>query len=301
MEKKYDSLILNKTFNKPFVVAEIGCNHKGEMEIAKELIRIAATECKVDAVKFQKRCNKELLSPEQYNAPHPNPANSYGKTYGEHREFLEFNLEQHKQLKKWCEEYGVIYSTSVWDLTSAKEIVSINPAFIKIPSASNTNFEMLSYLCENYSGEIQISFGMTTIEEQEKVVNLFRKYNRTKDLVIYSCTSGYPVPYEDIALKEIIRLRNLYEGEVKCIGFSGHHIGINIDMAAYALGAEYIERHYTLDRTWKGTDHAASLEPKDLGELVNGLNQIHLAMTVKSEDVLPIEQVQRNKLKYRGK
>ena len=90
-------------YKKPYVIAEIGCNHKGEMEIAKEMIEVAAVFCKVDAVKFQKRCNKELLTSEQYNAPHPNPYNAYGATYGEHREFLEFDLEQHAQLKRWCE------------------------------------------------------------------------------------------------------------------------------------------------------------------------------------------------------
>ena len=300
MKNDNDATILSHVYAKPFVVAEIGCNHKGDMAIAKELIRIAAEMCDVDAVKFQKRCNRELLSPEQYNAPHPNPANSYGRTYGEHREFLEFNLEQHRQLKQWCEEYGVIYSTSVWDLTSAKEITSLHPSFIKIPSASNTNLAMLTYLLEHYSGEIHLSFGMTTVEEEEQIVSLFRKYGRCGDLVLYACTSGYPVPYEDVALKEIVRLRNRFEGEIKAIGFSGHHLGINVDMAAFALGAQFFERHYTLDRTWKGTDHAASLEPKDMAALVEGLGQVAQAMTTKSTDVLPIEQVQRKKLKFRG-
>ena len=144
-------------YEKPYVIAEAGCNHKGDMNIAKEMIEVAAIFCKADAIKFQKRCNKELLTKEQYNAPHPNPANAYGVTYGEHREYLEFTVEQHAQLKKWCEEYGITYSTSVWDLTSAKEITSLNPEFIKIPSACNNNFEMLQWLCDNYSGEIQIS------------------------------------------------------------------------------------------------------------------------------------------------
>ncbi|MBQ7283478.1 MAG: N-acetylneuraminate synthase family protein, partial [Oscillospiraceae bacterium] len=128
------------TYNKPFVIAEIGCNHMGQMEIARDLIRTAAHFCKADAVKFQKRCNKELLTPEQYNAPHPNPVNSYGDTYGAHREFLEFTADQHRQLKEWCDEAGIEYSTSVWDLTSAKEIAPLNPRFIKIPSACNNHF-----------------------------------------------------------------------------------------------------------------------------------------------------------------
>ena len=273
----------------------------GQMEIARDLIRTAAHFCKADAVKFQKRCNKELLTPEQYNAPHPNPANSYGDTYGAHREFLEFTADQHRQLKECCDEAGIEYSTSVWDLTSAKEIAPLNPRFIKIPSACNNHFAMLQWLCDNYGGEVQLSLGMTTHEEEEKIVDLFVKNGRNKDLVLYDCTSGYPVPYEDICLMELKRLKDKFGDTVKQIGFSGHHIGHAVDIAAYTLGAEVIERHYTLDRTWKGTDHAASLEPEDFRLLVKNLNDTYKALTYKSCEILPIEQVQRDKLKYRGK
>lgn len=288
-----------KMYKKPFIIAEIGCNHMGDMEIAHELINTAAIFCKADAIKFQKRCPKELLTEEQYNAPHPNPANSYGDTYGAHREFLEFTVEQHAQLKKWCEEVGIIYATSVWDMTSAKEIASLKPVFIKIPSACNTHFEMLEWLCKNYEGEIQLSFGMTSHEEEEKIVQLFEKNGRAKDLVLFNCTSGYPVPFKDVCLLEIKRMREQYESRVKSIGFSGHHLGIAVDIAAYTLGASIIERHYTLDRTWKGTDHAASLEPDGVRRLVRDLNAVHAALTYKESEILPIEQVQRDKLKYR--
>lgn len=288
-----------EVYNRPFVIAEAGCNHMGRMEIAKDLIETAAHFCKADAIKFQKRCPRELLTLEQYNAPHPNPENSYGDTYGSHREFLEFDVDQHAQLKKWCEEAGIIYSTSVWDLTSAKEITSLHPQFIKIPSACNTHFEMLQWLCDNYEGEIQLSFGMTTKEEEEQIVHLFEKNGRAKDLILYNCTSGYPVPFKDISLLEISRMKAQYEGRVKAIGFSGHHLGIAVDVSAYTLGAEYIERHYTLDRTWKGTDHAASLEPDGMRKLVRNLQAVYQGLTYKSEEILPIEQVQRDKLKYR--
>ncbi len=286
-------------YDKPYIIAEAGCNHMGNMDIAHDLINTAAIFCKADAIKFQKRCPKELLTPEQYNAPHPNPANSYGKTYGEHREFLEFTVEQHAQLKKWCEEVGITYSTSVWDMTSAKEIASLNPEFIKIPSACNNNFDMLQWLCDNYEGEIQLSFGMTTHKEEEEIVELFEKNKRAKDLVIFNCTSGYPVPFSDVCLLEISRMKELYENRVKKIGFSGHHLGIAVDVAAYTLGASVIERHYTLDRTWKGTDHAASLEPDGIRKLVRNLNAVHDALRYKEMEILPIEQVQRDKLKYR--
>ena len=280
-------------YKKPFVIAEAGCNHMGQMEIAHEMINEAAVFCKVDAIKFQKRCPKELLTEEQYNAPHPNPANAFGKTYGEHREFLEFTVDQHAQLKEWCEKAGITYATSVWDMTSAKEIASLEPAFIKIPSACNTHYEMLQWLCDNYKGEIQLSFGMTTHAEEDAIIKLFEDNGRAKD------TSGYPVPFKDVCLLEINRLREKYEGKVKAIGFSGHHLGIAVDIAAYTLGASYIERHYTLDRTWKGTDHAASLEPDGVRRLKRDLNAVYEALSYKREEILPIEAVQREKLKYR--
>ncbi len=284
---------------KPEVIAEIGCNHKGNIEIAKKMIRTAAIYCAADAVKFQKRCNRELLTLEQYNAPHPNPSNSYGKTYGEHREFLEFSVEQHKELKIYCEEMGVEYSTSVWDLTSAKEIAGLNPKFIKIPSACNNNYPMLEWLCDNYQGEIHVSLGMTTHNEEDKLIQMFEAKGRNKDLVLYICTSGYPVPFDSVCLLEITRIREKYGDKVKQIGFSGHHLGIAVDIAAYTLGASIIERHYTLDRTWKGTDHAASLESEGVRKLKRDLLATYEALHYKETEVLEIEAAQREKLKYR--
>lgn len=288
-------------YNTPFVIAEIGCNHKGDMEIAKEMIRVSKIFCKVDAVKFQKRNNKELLSEKQYDAPHPNPINSYGDTYGQHREFLEFDISQHKELKTFCEEMGMQYSSSVWDLTSAKEISSLNPEFIKIPSACNNNFAMLEWLCENYHGEIHISTGMTTTDEISGIVDLFVRKKRNQDLVLYNCTSGYPVPFKDVCLLEISKLKNEYGDKVKLIGFSGHHLGIAVDVAAFTLGASVVERHFTLDRTWKGTDHAASLEPAGLRKLKRDLEAVYEALSYKEKEILDIEEEQRTKLKYQPK
>lgn len=286
------------TYKAPYIIAEIGCNHKGDMQIAKELINMAKIFGNANAVKFQKRNNKELLTEAQYNAPHPNPANSYGDTYGAHREFLEFDVAQHQELKDYCEEVGITYSTSVWETTSAKEIAGLNPDFIKIPSACNNNFEMLGWLCDNYKGEIHISTGMTTKDEIEIIVDFFEERERGKDLVVYNCTSGYPVPFKDVCLLDILKLKEKYGQKVKSIGFSGHHLGIAIDVAAYTLGAHIIERHYTLDRTWKGTDHAASLEPMGLRKLCRDLRATHEALTYKQKDILDIESVQREKLKY---
>ena len=289
---------MNTNYEKPNVIAEIGCNHKGEMEIAKQLLTIVA-QSYVEVAKFQKRTNRELLTEEQYNAPHPNPINSYGDTYGAHREYLEFDVTQHKELKTFAEGLGLIYSTSVWDTTAAKEIVSINPILIKVPSACNNHFEMLQVLRDDYMGEVHISFGMTIKLEEEQIVSFFEETHQANRLVLYSCTSGYPVPFEDICLLEVSRIKERFRDRVKAIGFSGHHLGIAVDIAAYALGATWVERHFTLDRTWKGTDHSASLEPTGLRKLARDLKAAHKALTFKQSDILDIEKVQRDKLKYR--
>jgi N-acetylneuraminate synthase len=281
----------------PKVIAEIGCNHKGDMAIAKEMIMVAALFCKADVVKFQKRHPRELLSEEEYNAPHPNQMHAYGETYGAHREFLELSTDQHRQLKDWCEEFSAVYSTSVWDLTSARDIAPLQPALLKIPSACNLHFDLLGYLCDDYGGEIHLSFGMTTHKEENQVVEFFEEKGRAKDLVVYSCTSGYPVAFEDICLLEITRLIQAYGSRVKEIGFSGHHLGIAADVAAMTLGATWVERHFTLDRTWKGTDHSASLEPDGLRRLVRDLRHVAAALEYKKEEVLDVEKVQRKKLK----
>ncbi len=288
-------------YKKPVIVAEIGCNHKGDFQLAFDLIK-KAKECGADVAKFQKRNNKKLLGEDQYNTSHPNSSHSYGKTYGEHREFLEFTKDQHAQLKNYCEHLGIEYATSVWDTISTQEIIELNPHFIKVPSAINTNYEVLELLRDNYNGDVHVSFGMTTKEEEAKIVEFFEETNSAKNrLVLYSCTSGYPVAFEDVCLLEIVRLKSVYSQRVKEIGFSGHHLGIAVDLAAYTLGAVWIERHFTLDRTWKGTDHAASLEPGGLTKLCRDLNQaLYKALSYKENEILEVERVQRDKLKYKS-
>lgn len=288
------------SYKTPKVISEIGCNHMGQFDIALELIRLSK-ESGATYAKFQKRTNSELLTEEQYNAPHPNPYNSYGDTYGAHREFLEFTVEQHAELKKYAESIGIGYATSVWDNTSAKEIISLNPDFIKVPSACNNHYEMLGLLRDTYSGEIHLSTGMTTKGEIDEIVAFFEEKKQAKDrLVVYSCTSGYPVPFKDICLLELNNLFAKYGDRVKEIGFSGHHLGIAVDIAAYTLGASWIERHFTKDRTWKGTDHAASLEVPGLSKMVRDLEHTFEALTYKETEILEIERVQRDKLKYRA-
>ena len=291
---------MNSNFIEPKVIAEIGCNHKGDITIAKDMLTIAS-QCGVNVAKFQKRNNKDLLTKNQYNSPHPNPINAYGDTYGSHREFLEFDLNQHRELKEFAESLSLVYSTSVWDATSANEIISLKPDLIKVPSACNNHFEMLEILRDNYIGEVHISLGMTTHNEEDKIVDFFSDSGDEKRLVLYSCTSGYPVPFADISIMEILRIKDKFLNRVKGIGFSGHHLGIAVDIAAYTLGATWIERHFTLDRTWKGTDHAASLEPTGLRRLSRDLKATHQALRYKDVEILDIEKTQREKLKFRKK
>lgn len=283
---------------KPYLIAEIGCNHMGSMDLAREMISLAAGYCQVSCVKFQKRNPKELLSKEQYNSPHPNPKYSFGETYGKHREFLEFNVAQHRELMEYCQNVGVDYSCSVWDLTSAKEICSLEPHSIKIPSACNSHIQMIEYLSKYFEGNIHVSLGMTTKNEESELIKTLKKYDRLKDTVIFARTSGYPVEYKDVCLLEIQRIKQEYEKEALGVGFSGHHLGIAIDCAAYALGADYLERHFTMNKNFKGTDHAASLGPNELRQLRRDLSYVFDALTYKNREILEIEDEQRKKLKF---
>ena len=253
-----------------------------------------------DYAKFQKRNPRELLTEKQYNEPHGVPYNAYGDTYGKHREFLEFDIAQHKDLKAYCEEIGIGYACSAWDVTSAKELISISPDYIKVPSACNTHFELLKVLRDEYDGDIHVSLGMTSRGEEAKLMQFLSEVGQSR-VVLYSCTSGYPVDFDDVCLLEISRLESSYYNQIKEVAFSGHHLGIAIDIAAYTLGAKWIERHFTKDRTWKGTDHAASLEPSGLSKLCRDLNATYKSLSYKSNEILDIEKTQYQKLKWRSK
>ena len=282
----------------PTLIAEIGCNHMGDLEIAKRFIEVAGSFCEVQNVKFQKRSNRDLLPPEQFDAPHPVPSNSFGDTYGAHREYLEFTLEEHQKLKDHCDERGMTYATSVWDVPSFREIRTLEPAYLKIPSATNTNLALVEEMCDTFGGQIHVSLGMTTRAEEELLMETFRSHGRAGDVVLYACTSGYPIQASEAFLLEIPRLIEAYGDEAHAIGYSGHHNGIGLDAVAYTLGATYIERHFTLDRTWKGTDHAASLEPDGLRRLQRNLVQAGEALASRPQEILPIEEPQRAKLKW---
>lgn len=284
------------------IVAEVCCNHMGSFETAKKMIDELSyfpDEFRIDVIKFQKRKPSKILTVEEYNAPHPNPKNAYGNTYGEHREYLEFSIDEHRELKKYCEDKGFIYSSSVFDFDSAREILSLKPKMIKISSANNNDYELLKYIDENFDGEIHVSLGMTTKEEESKIFDSIVK-NR-KNMVFYACTSAYPVADEDVCLLEIKRLKEVYGDEIKAVGFSGHHIGNVHDISAVTLGAEYIERHYTLDKNSKGTDHFFSLVPSEFLELSKAVRSVEKGLCYKQSDILDSESDIRRRLKFKGR
>ena len=278
------------------LVAEIGCNHMGQLKLAKLMID-QAKKSGADYVKFQKRDNKNLLSKKQYYGKHPISHNSFGKTYGEHREYLEFNTSVHKKILEYCIKNKVKYSCSAWDVQSAKDISKICKDYIKVPSATNLNFELLDFLCLKYSGDIHISTGMTSEKEIDEIFKFIKKRKRLKNLVLYSCVSDYPTNIKDVCLLDIKKLSEEYGKYIKAIGFSGHDRGLSIDNCSIALGATWIERHFTFDRTAKGTDHSASLEPDGLHTLRNRLDETTLALNYKPKQILKCEKFQRSYLK----
>lgn len=280
-------------------VAEVGCNHLGSIALAKEHIDVFSTFSNVKYIKFQKRTLKDLLTKEEYDAPHPNPMYAHGETYGKHREALELTIEQHIELARYCENKNVTYACSAWDIGSAKDLLNNIPkiAYIKIPSASNLNFTLIKYIIDNSACGIHISLGMTDSSEVYSILNFLAINNAEKRTVMYACTSGYPVDFKDLCLKEISNLKELCGSQFAGIGYSGHHLGIAMDIAAATLGATWIERHIVTCRsTIKHTDAPASLEPDGARKLVRDLDALEKALTYKN--YMPeIEQIQRAKLK----
>ena len=241
---------------------------------------------------MKKRNPKECVRKELWNEPHPNEIFSYGRTYLDHRNNLELSIEQHKELKEYCESIDIEYSTSVWDITSAKEIISLNPKFIKIPSACNNDKDMFNLLINNYDGEVHISTGMTNEVERKDLYRKLSLYKRNR-IVIYHCTSGYPVPFDKLYLKEIINLSKNFPK----VGYSNHGYGIATEPVAYALGARYFERHVIDDRLFRHTDSAASLEFQGLSKMIRDIKAISLSLKYKPYQIDEMEMEQRRKLR----
>lgn len=275
----------------PYIVAEIGNNHNGDLALAKRMMEVAH-EAGVDAVKFQKK-DVESAFPKALLESEYCGHNSFGKTYREHKMFLEFNEEQMAELYRYAEQIGITCFSTPFDIPSLECLERLGNPYYKISSFHVTNHQLIEAVCRTKKPVI-ISTGMSTLEEVDAAVEVLRKHDTP--FVLLHCVSSYPTNDEDVNLLEIKYLQERY----KClVGYSGHERGVVICMASIPLGACLIERHFTLDRTMKGPDHAASVEPSGMKLIVRRAQYIYKALGVGEKRILECEVA--NRLKNRGR
>lgn len=257
--------------SKPFIIAEIGHNHQGNLDTALSLIR-SASQAGVDAVKFQKRSNRDLYTLEAFNAPY-NSENAFGKTYGEHREALEFGPKEYEACIKEAKEQNVIFFSTAFDFASVDFLLNFDIPVFKVASGDLLNHPLLKYIASTNKPMI-VSTGGANLGQVISAVSVLEESGA--DFALLQCTAGYPPKYEELNLKVIQKYRELFPTRI--IGYSGHDNGIAMPLAAYILGARIIEKHFTLDRTMKGTDHSFSLEPQGMRKLIRDIERAHIAL-----------------------
>jgi N-acetylneuraminate synthase len=280
---------------KTYIIAEIGINHNGDLDIAKRLIDIAALSgC--DAVKFQKR-NPDVCVPEhQKRIMRETPWGTM--TYLDYKYRVEFGKEEYDQIDEYCKQKGIAWSASPWDMDSLEFLNQYDIPFIKVPSAMLTNDALLEG-CVATGKKVIFSTGMSTQEEINHAVEVLRnakvKYNNQHEIGLLHCNSTYPAPINELNLSGIKTLSEVYSDFE--IGYSGHEFRLGTSVAAVYLGASIIERHITLDRTMWGTDHMASVEPQGLIKLVKGIRELEEAYGDGVIRVTESEIPVRNKLR----
>lgn len=275
------------------IVAEIGCNHMGDEHVALDMCYVAAS-CGVDYVKFQKRHPSTFLTKEQYSQPYTGP-NSFGQTYGEHRDALEISIFRWEEIATNLSiDHEVEMFATVFDRIAHSQYLKcdIDESLVKIGSGQVGDLKFIKHVSK-CGKKIILSTGMSTLEEIDKAFEIIKD----NDPVLMQCTSVYPCPEDQVNLNVIPMLKERYGCEV---GLSGHYVSGSgaIEAAAVALGATWIERHFTLDRTWKGTDQAASLEPEGLKNVVKAVRTAERALGSSEKKVLEIEEPVRRK--HRG-
>ena len=251
-----------------FFIAEVGINHNGDMSICKELIDVAS-EAGCDAVKFQKRDINQVYTQEFLNSPRESP---WGKTQRAQKEGLEFSKQQYEEIANYCANKGIEWFASAWDINSQSFLRQLDCKFNKIASAMLVHDDLLHMVAEEGKHTF-ISTGMSTYEDIQKAVDIFREMNCPFELM--HTISTYPIRDEDANLRLINTLRDRYQCDV---GYSGHEVGLAISYAAAAMGITSLERHITLDRAMYGSDQAASIEPSGLRQLVGAVRKIEKAM-----------------------
>ena len=269
-ELRIGSTLINDQ-NSPYLIAEVGHNHQGSLETCIQLIR-AASYAGASAVKLQKRNNVELFTSAAYNAPY-NSENAFGSAYGAHREALEFGESEYLACYNEAKKLGIDFFATAFDFSSADFLLNLGVPAIKIASGDLKTLPLLEYIAKKRVPMI-ISTGGGTLEDIENAIETISKHDCP--VSILQCTAGYPPKYEELNLMVIETLRKKFPDTV--IGYSGHDSGIAMSLVAYVLGARIIEKHFTLNRAMKGTDHAFSLEPIGLKKLVRDLSRTKQAL-----------------------
>ena len=265
----------NKTIQRDgdnaYVIAEIGHNHQGDLEKCRQMFK-AASDAGADAVKLQKRDNRALFTREMYDSPY-NSENSYAPTYGGHRDKLEFDKDQYLELKSYAKELGIFFFSTAFDFPSADFLEDIDMPAYKIASGDINNTPLLKKVA-SLGKPMIVSTGGATMEEAQRAYDTIMPIN--PNLCIMQCTSGYPPAHEELNLRVIETYYRAFPDIV--IGFSSHDSGIAMPLVGYMLGARIFEKHFTLNRTWKGTDQAFSLEPAGLRRVVRDLQRTKIAL-----------------------
>jgi N-acetylneuraminate synthase/sialic acid synthase len=265
-----------------YVVAEIGHNHQGSVEQAKRLFD-EAKRCGADAVKLQKRDNRTLYTADFYNKPYENE-NSFGPTYGSHREALEFGRSGYEELKAYAEDIGITFFATAFDLPSVDFLAGLDLPAFKIASADLTNTPLLRYVAA-VGKPVIFSTGAGTLDDVRRAYDTVAEVNT--QVAVLQCTAGYPAEWTELDLRVIETYRELFPDSI--VGFSSHDNGIAMAVVAYVLGARIVEKHFTLNRALKGTDHRFSLEPQGLRKMVRDLQRSYVALGDGTKTMYPSE------------
>lgn len=265
-----------------WVIAEIGHNHQGDLAKAKQLF-LEAKAAGASAVKLQKRDNDTLFTREAFNKPYDHE-NSFGRTYGEHRKFLEFDREDYLELSQFARELGITFFATAFDFKSADFLAQVDLPAFKVASGDLKNVPLLVHVAKIGKPMI-VSTGGGTLSDVRRAYDAIMPIN--PQLALLQCTAAYPATFEELDLRVIATYRDVFPDVV--VGLSAHDNGIAMAVAAYTLGARIIEKHFTLNRAMKGTDHAFSLEPVGLRKMVRDLNRVHVALGDGAKKCYPSE------------
>lgn len=265
-----------------YVIAEAGHNHQGDLEQAKRMFA-EAKRCGADAVKLQKRDNRSLFTKEYYSRAYDNP-NSFGASYGEHREALELGRSEYLELQAYAKEIGITFFATPFDTGSCAFLADLEMPAYKIASGDLKNTPLLRCVAET-GRPVILSTGAAVLEDVVRAYNAVAEIN--PNVAVLQCTASYPPAWDELDLRVITTYRDLFPDSV--IGFSSHDSGIAMALAAYVLGARIVEKHFTLNRAMRGADHAFSLEPQGLSKLVRDLRRAHVALGDGTKRIYPCE------------